>query len=88
MISVTKFLRILSEDNTADDEAKEDKDTQIFENFIPPARRATIKPGKLPMHSIIEEDDVRDITAEIGDVSLIESVEKEEEVNENKRKRK
>ena len=88
MISVTKFLRILSEDNTADDEAKEDKDTQIFENFIPQARRATITPGKLPMHSIIEEDDVRDITAEIGDVSLIESVGEEEEVNENKRKRK
>ena len=103
MISVTKFLRVLSENDddqgdtgsgtglsTGSDtgsgtnhllhDTRENRDTQIP---LPSQRRA-IKSSKVAMNPITEEDDLKDITIEIGDVSLTAEL---PECSDNKRKR-
>lgn len=100
LISVTKFLRILSHDEVQ----KENDENENIENNVSVDSRTNDvnskqhrrnKSSKLALDSIAEEQDLKEITSEIGDVSLkedenkIESVFKEvDKISDNKRKRK
>ena len=91
MISVTKFLRVLSFDEQQKEnggasgnytnnagkssEARDPGGNDDSEFRIPlhPGRGRPLKSTKMTMDSIAEEQDLKDITSEIGDVSLKES---------------
>lgn len=103
MISVTKFLRILSFDEQKEKD-KENTEPNTFgfsavspDNLELPNKsnkKKQNRPNKssklAALDSIAEEQDLKEITSEIGDVSLKDFIEDEDESNaaDNKRKRK
>ncbi len=65
MIQVTKFLGLLSQE-----ESTEDDKFEANEKVVPSQNTRKRGPSKSSMHPIEEEEDLMNLTDHIGDVSL------------------
>lgn len=70
MIQVTKFLRILSQEEDAYSEVTENNENA--ENQSTMSQNPKRKPSKSAMNPIEEEEDLMNLTDHIGDVSIKE----------------